>query len=168
MGVSLLMAAGAQAAVKVELHQVSPEGVGKLVGTIALEDSEYGLLLLPGLSGLEPGAHGFHVHQRPLCKPAEKDGEQVAAGAAGSHFDPDGTGTHQGPYGDGHLGDLPALIVDQEGIANTPLLAPRLTVDDLRDHALVVHAGGDTYSDEPKLGGGGERVACGVAEFIDE
>jgi Cu-Zn family superoxide dismutase len=29
----------------------------------------------------------------------------------------------------------------------------------------MVHAGGDNYADEPqKLGGGGARVACGVAE----
>ena len=26
----------------------------------------------------------------------------------------------------------------------------------------MVHAGGDNYSDEPKLGGGGKRVACGT------
>ena len=31
------------------------------------------------------------------------------------------------------------------------------------NHALIVHAGGDTYSDTPPLGGGGARVACGVA-----
>ncbi|HAQ86214.1 MAG TPA: superoxide dismutase [Cu-Zn] SodC1, partial [Pseudomonas sp.] len=44
--------------------------------------------------------------------------------------------------------------------------APRLkSLGDLKGHALMVHEGGDNYSDEPKpLGGGGARVACGVIE----
>jgi Cu-Zn family superoxide dismutase len=29
----------------------------------------------------------------------------------------------------------------------------------------MIHAGGDNYSDTPKpLGGGGERIACGVVK----
>jgi Cu-Zn family superoxide dismutase len=28
---------------------------------------------------------------------------------------------------------------------------------------MMIHAGGDNYSDKPKaLGGGGKRVACGI------
>ncbi len=31
--------------------------------------------------------------------------------------------------------------------------------------AIMVHAGGDNYSDDPKpLGGGGDRIACGVIQ----
>ena len=37
-----------------------------------------------------------------------------------------------------------------------------LSTADLKGKALIVHAGGDTYRDEPPLGGGGARVACGV------
>lgn len=45
------------------------------------------------------------------------------------------------------------------------LTAPRLTVVDARGKALMIHAGGDNYSDEPQpLGGGGGRVACGVVQ----
>lgn len=163
---SLLAVASVQAAVEVRLYAVSPDGVGKLVGTVHLEDSSDGLLLFPGLSGLTPGEHGFHVHARPLCEPAEKDGKVIAAGAAGGHYDPDNTGFHAGPYGEGHLGDLPVLVVNEKGIADEKLVAPRLTVNDLSGRALVVHAGGDNYADKPKpLGGGGARVACGVADF---
>ena len=44
-----------------------------------------------------------------------------------------------------------------------PVLAPRLKVSMLQGHALVVHEGGDNYSDLPlPLGGGGARFACGV------
>jgi Cu-Zn family superoxide dismutase len=42
-------------------------------------------------------------------------------------------------------------------------VAPRITnVSTLRGHAVVIHAGGDNYSDVPPLGGGGARIACGV------
>ncbi|QEA38077.1 superoxide dismutase [Pistricoccus aurantiacus] len=164
IGASLLLAAGAQAAQEIEMHSVSQDGVGDSVGTVTVEDTEYGLLLTPDLSGLEPGLHGFHVHENASCEPAEKDGEQVAAAAAGGHFDPQNTETHQGPYGDGHLGDLPVLMVDDDGMATTPTLAPRLKVSDLGGHALMIHEGGDNYSDNPELGGGGARVACGTIE----
>ncbi|MFQ5544838.1 MAG: superoxide dismutase family protein, partial [Acidiferrobacterales bacterium] len=67
--------------------------------------------------------------------------------------------------GEGHLGDLPALYVDGDGNATYPILAPRLRVADLRGRSLMIHSGGDNYSDNPKkLGGGGARMACGVVK----
>jgi len=161
---SLLVAASAQAATDVEMHSVSTDGVGDSVGSIHFEDTDHGLKITPELSGLDTGIHGLHVHANPSCEPAEKDGETVAAAAAGSHYDPEETGTHEGPYGEGHLGDLPALSVDAEGSASLATLAPRITEDDLAGRAIMIHTGGDNYTDEPKLGGGGARVACGVVE----
>jgi Cu/Zn superoxide dismutase len=39
------------------------------------------------------------------------------------------------------------------------------TVADVRGHSIMIHAGGDNYSDQPELfGGGGARIACGVAK----
>jgi Cu-Zn family superoxide dismutase len=88
----------------------------------------------------------------------------IAAAAAGGHFDPTDTGVHKGPYEDGHLGDLPALHVNADGIADVPVFAPRLErLDQIKGQALMIHAQGDNYSDQPEpLGGGGSRVACGV------
>jgi Cu-Zn family superoxide dismutase len=115
-----------------------------------------------GDEALAPGIHGFHVHEHPNCEPA-REGQKTAAGLAGGHFDPTASGRHEGPYGKGHLGDLPVLWVDQEGSSTLPVLAPRLQVKDVKDRALMIHAGGDNYSDSPeKLGGGGARIACGV------
>lgn len=83
----------------------------------------------------------------------------------GGHYAPDSSENHGPPWGEGHLGDLPALFVDGEGNAHHPVLAPRLEMDDLQGRSLMIHAGGDNYSDEPKpLGGGGERLACGVIQ----
>jgi Cu-Zn family superoxide dismutase len=85
--------------------------------------------------------------------------------AAGGHYDPAGSKHHGAPWGDGHLGDLPSLYVDPYGKAVTPVLAPRLKLADLKGRSLMIHAGGDNYSDKPApLGGGGARVACGVIQ----
>jgi Cu-Zn family superoxide dismutase len=149
----------------VMLNLTSESGLGDSVGTVMLADTEYGLLLTPDLVGLPPGIHGFHIHVNPDCGPAEKDGASVPGLAAGGHYDPEATGRHEGPYGDGHLGDLPPLYVDDEGRATLPVLAPRLTVNDVVGRSLMVHQNGDNYSDDPQpLGGGGPRLACGVIE----
>ncbi|MDN6296610.1 MAG: superoxide dismutase family protein [Halomonas sp.] len=162
---SLLLAASAHAAdtLDVDMQSVSADGVGDSLGSVTLEQTDHGLLLTPSLEGLESGIHGFHVHQNASCEPDENDsGDTVAALSAGGHYDPESTETHQGPYGDGHLGDLPVLAVNENGEANLPTLAPRLSLEDMSGRSLMIHAGGDNYSDEPHLGGGGSRVACGV------
>lgn len=89
---------------------------------------------------------------------------QILPWRRGGHFDPQKTGKHLGPYNAfGHYGDLPALYVNADGAAVLPTIAPRMLTRDLYDHAFVIHAGGDNYSDNPeKMGGGGARFACGV------
>jgi Cu-Zn family superoxide dismutase len=149
----------------VHMHLIDAKGIGSEIGTITVSDSPYGLILTPNLSRLMPGIHGFHVHQNANCGTAKKDGKTVPGLGAGGHYDPKGTGRHEGPYGQGHIGDLPALYVGRDGCALLPVLAPRLRVSDLKGHSLVIHSGGDNYSDHPQpLGGGGGRVACGVVE----
>ena len=149
--------------ITVQMNLVNEQGIGKNIGSVTAMDSRYGLILIPELKDLTPGIHGFHVHQMPYCGEAMKDGKHVAALAAGGHFDPFGTNKHGGPYGEGHLGDLPFLYVGADGKAVSPVLAPRLKVADLKGRSLMIHAGGDNYSDSPEaLGGGGARVACGV------
>ena len=152
-----------EAALVVEVNLTDADGIGAAVGTVLLEDTEYGLLLTPNLTDLTPGAHGFHIHTNPACGPALKEGKMVPGLAAGGHFDPFNTGVHDGPYGDGHLGDLPPLFVAEDGTATIPVLAPRLETDFLNGRSLMVHMHGDNFSDDPApLGGGGPRLACGV------
>lgn len=151
--------------VVVKINLVNEQGVGKEIGTITASDSKYGMILTPQLSDLTPGLHGFHVHEKPDCSHAMKDGKAVPALAAGGHYDPAKTGKHEGPYGNGHLGDLPPLYVAADGKATLPVLAPRLKVADIRGRSLMIHAGEDNYSDMPApLGGGGARAACGVVK----
>ena len=148
----------------VTINLVDAEGKQESIGSIQISETEHGLLFTPDLQSLPGGVHGFHVHENASCDPAEQDGKSVAALAAGGHYDPQSTGKHAGPYGDGHLGDLPALYVNEDGTADYPVLAPRIKkLDEIEGRALMIHAGGDNHADHPEpLGGGGARVACGV------
>lgn len=145
------------AAITVDMNAVDANGKNKKVGTITFEKSDQcGVLIKPDLHDLTPGEHGFHLHQNASC--------DNKAMAAGGHYDPKNTEKHLGPYDDnGHLGDLPVLVISKQGNTVTPTLAPRLSMEDLPGRSVMIHAGGDNYSDKPeKLGGGGARIACGV------
>lgn len=148
----------------VTLHQVDAKGVGAEIGKVTISESEYGLVFTPELKNLEPGVHGFHLHQNASCEPKEENGSITPAGAAGGHYDPKKSGKHGLPWGDGHLGDLPALYVESNGEATQPVLAPRLKkLADVANLSIMVHKGGDNHADHPQpLGGGGARIACGV------
>ncbi len=62
---AILTCGAAQAASEqVTLHQVTAEGIGKTVGTVTIEETQYGLQFTPKLQGLTPGIHGFHVHAK--------------------------------------------------------------------------------------------------------
>jgi|SRR5436190_35235 len=137
------------------MYLTSHQGLGQSIGNIIATQKPYGVLLTPNLHNLPPGLHGFHIHQIPSCLENEI--------AAGDHFDPYHSNQHLGPYEKGHLGDLPVLEVDNNGNATLPILAPRLRLNEIKNHSLIIHMSSDNYSDTPqKLGGGGARIACGI------
>jgi Cu-Zn family superoxide dismutase len=170
-GLCLVAISGAASAadVVVPMNMIDATGVKAPLGKITLKESKRGSLLLDlDLTNILPwGVHGFHVHENGDCGPGMKDGKAVAGLAAGGHYDPDKTGKHEGPSGDGHKGDLPVIYVeiDEDGFqpVTHTLVAPRLKVADLLGRSLVIHDDGDNFRDTPMpLGGGGARVACGV------
>lgn len=149
-----IAASSSYAAVIVPIYSVQADH--KKIGQITFKNKSNGLLIITDLKHLSPGEHGFHIHDKPSC-----DNKGMAAGG---HFDPKNSLKHQGPYNTtGHQGDLPKLIANKKGVAKDRLFAPNLQLNDLYDHAVIIHAEGDNYSDVPKpLGGGGERIACGI------
>ncbi len=148
----------------VPMNAVDSKGVGTQLGTVEIQETREGLLFTPKLKGLPAGVHGFHIHEHASCAAGMQDNKPAAAIAAGTHWDPENTGKHLGPYANGHRGDLPAMSVNANGDAKTPVFAPRIkTLKEVRGHALMIHAGGDNHSDTPKpAGGGGARLVCGV------
>jgi Cu-Zn family superoxide dismutase len=168
LGVPLvLISAGATKAADLTatMYRIDTRGTGEAVGTVTISSGGGGAVFTTDLEGLPAGRHGFHVHANGDCGPGPNDaGLVVAGGAAGGHRDPEGTKRHLGPEGHGHLGDLPVLRVRVDSTAREELTAPRIKdLGAVRGRALVIHAGGDNYADEPRpLGGGGARIACGV------
>jgi Cu-Zn family superoxide dismutase len=145
----------------VPMHKVSAEGVGQEIGKIEISADGEGISLNIDVTGIGAGPHGFHLHENGSCEPGEKDGKAVAALKAGSHFDPSGSKTHKGPRGDGHKGDLPYLTSTAAGV-KAVVTVDHLSLEDVKGRSLVIHEGGDNYSDTPPFGGGGSRIACGV------
>jgi superoxide dismutase, Cu-Zn family len=143
---------------------------GTELGTVTFTDSSEGLMVSVALAGLPPGKHGFHVHTEGSCEPSTDDaGMEVVHGAAGGHFDPYNTENHAGPEVDsqtGHAGDLPNLEVAEEGTASITFTTTKMTVAEgdtsLAGRTIMIHANEDNYTNEPKNGGSGDRIACGV------
>jgi len=148
---------------KAEIFLSTEKGPGASIGTVTFTDTPAGLEIKTDLKGLPAGKRGFHVHEKADCGAVAKDGKGVPAMAAGGHYDPEKTGKHLGPDGGGHLGDLPALEAAADGTAKVTMLVKKPKAANFKDRSLMIHAGGDNYSDEPTpLGGGGARIACGI------
>jgi Cu-Zn family superoxide dismutase len=145
----------------VDLHAISDSGVGDKIGTISISEDKGGVQLRVAAKAIPKGQHGFHLHQNGDCGPGMKDGKTKAGIAAGGHYDPEQTHSHKGPEGMGHKGDLPALNATDAGVDQV-VSSARLKLGEMRGRALVVHKGGDTYSDSPKDGGGEDRIACAL------
>lgn len=137
------------------VHKISAEGIHEELGKITAADGGHGLKITPDLTGLAPGAHAFHIHQRGDCGPGEKDGVKVAGLAAGGHYGHGGGhGKHDASHGK-PIGDLPELVVAEDGSARTAVMAHQLKVAELVGRSIMIHA-------KSEAEGGGERVACGV------
>ena len=158
--------AGTAYAETVTMNVIEASGVGKVIGTISLSDANEGLIVMPDLADLPPGDHGFHVHVNPNCGPgAGPDGQPAAGFAAGGHYDPTNTGKHRTSLAKATKATSRRCEFDVGGNATNAVIAPHLKVADIKGRSIMIHAGGDNYSDQPNpLGGGGARIACGVVK----
>lgn len=115
------------------------------------------------VSGLSPGQHGMHIHENGACTPP-------AFESAGGHFNPaskqHGLLNPEGP----HAGDLPNLVVEADGSADTTFTVPASLLAQgsgsmigAQKRAFVIHADPDDQATDPS-GNSGPRVVCGVIE----
>jgi len=166
VGLALVNAAQGQE-LRAEMYLITLEAANQPIGLVLISSTDAGAKFVADLQGLPPGQHGFHVHENGDCGAGPTAEGTTAVGmAAGEHYDPEGAKAHLGPTGHGHLGDLPFLTVQADGRGIGEAIAPRINdAAQLKGKALVIHAGGDTYSDQPKpSGGGGARIACGIIQ----
>jgi Cu-Zn family superoxide dismutase len=146
---------------------------GQLVGAASFQRVADGVEIRARFAGLPPGVHGYHVHAVGSC-----DGPSFMT--AGDHFNPlteDLTPMRipQEPREHGlrnprghHIGDLPNLVVAEDGTASLTVVAREATLapseTSLFDHdgsALVIHANADDEVSDP-AGNSGAAIACGV------
>lgn len=134
---------------------------GKVVGTATFKEKKDGVEVKVDVSGLQPGKHGIHLHEKGKCDPPDFK-------SAGEHFNPSmkhhGTKNPQGK----HAGDLPNLEVKNDGTAKMTATAEGATLGKgasslLKEGgtALVIHADPDDEKTDP-TGKSGTRIACGV------
>lgn len=109
------------------------------------------------LTGLQPGEHGFHIHEYGDCSAPD-------ATSAGGHFNPDDSMHGSPDDAVRHVGDLGNVVADSTGEAR--LEASDMHISFRGEHsiigrAVVLHAGADDFTSQPS-GAAGPRVACGV------
>jgi Cu-Zn family superoxide dismutase len=147
----------------VTMKKATQSGTSETLGTITISETSAGATFKAELHGLPPGPHGFIVHENADCGPTFINGVRIPAGAAGAPLDPDNVDKHEGPAGNGYLGDLPRLTVQPDGTTTQTVTAPRIkNINILQGHALIIHTYNDNYSDSPNMMGGvGGSIACG-------
>jgi Cu-Zn family superoxide dismutase len=117
------------------------------------------------VKGLTPGLHGIHIHGIGACAPT--------FAAAGPHYNPLARLHGLANPGGAHAGDLPNLIVNEDGVGHLDATTDRVTLTDgpttLFDttanavgSAFIIHANEDDQVTDATNGGSGARVACGV------
>ncbi len=164
----LLLALGCSSAAAPEGPPNAPSAAGGasatlqsnsgVVGTVQFAPEGESVRVTVELSGLEPGPHGFHIHEAGDCSAEDFT-------SAGGHFNP-----HEHQHGapsdaQRHAGDFGNVEASAEGVVSVELemdvvLDPG-AADSVIGKAVIVHAQADDLKSQPS-GAAGPRVACGV------
>lgn len=128
-----------------------------------------------------PGFHGLHVHAND--DPANGNGCQADSSQPSTTWfvSADGHLAEAGQKHGAHAGDLPPLLLTENGRAYSVSITDRLQVEDVLGKAVLLHAEPDNLGNVPvgvgpteyqpgsqavavteKTGNAGDRVACGV------
>jgi len=141
---------------------------GKNVGVVRFLQKEEFVKINVRIDDLEPGEYSMHIHEYPNCTTPDFK-------TSGDHFNPYNTRhgflNKKGP----HAGDLPNILIKQDGTASINFQTNRITLSEGKKNSLfrgkgtavVMHESADDYFTDP-AGMGGARIACGVIKRIVE
>ncbi|MBK6414132.1 superoxide dismutase family protein [Sphingopyxis sp.] len=115
------------------------------------------VMLILQVEGLPPGQHGVHVHMIGKCDAPKFE-------SAGGHWNPADVQHGLDAPGGQHAGDMPNLVVQDNGRATLAYELKGASFAGLMDEdgsAMVVHASADDQKTDPS-GNSGDRIACGI------
>ncbi|MGC4039892.1 MAG: superoxide dismutase family protein [Flavobacterium sp.] len=142
---------------KVGIHFESKSG-SKVQGTAVFVERNGEVSLECKLTGLTPGVHAIHIHEKADCSAAD-------ASSAGGHWNP--TFKKHGKWGEAehHKGDIGNFTADTEGNATVLFKTDEWcigcgdTTKDILGKGLIVHEKPDDFVTQP-TGNAGGRMAC--------
>lgn len=149
---------------------------GATIGTATFTEGPGGLEITVEARGLRPGFHGMHIHQVGKC---ETNSVAPSGGPAGDFLSAGGHLQVDGATGHPASGDLTSLHALEDGSATLMTSTDTVTLDDVKDKAIIIHADADNFGNIPNryqradgatgpddatlaTGDAGGRVACGV------
>lgn len=139
---------------------------GETIGWARLvEDSAGTVHVNVHVKGLKPGLHGIHIHGIAACGPT--------FAAAGGHYNPLARQHGLLNAAGAHAGDLPNLIVNEDGVGHLDATTEGVTLTNgpttLFDttagavgSSFIIHANEDDQVTDATNGNSGGRIACGV------
>jgi Cu-Zn family superoxide dismutase len=131
-----------------------------VTGNIVFTQEEGIVTMIAVLSGLTPGEHAIHIHDKADC--SSDDGK-----SSGGHWNP--TAQPHGKWGDAtgyHKGDIGNFTANSDGRATMTKITDEWCIGcgdatkDILGKAIIVHEGIDDFTSQPS-GAAGARVSCG-------
>ena len=129
-------------------------------GTVRFTEKDGKTRVVANLTGLKPGKHGFHIHEKGDCSAPD-------AASAGGHHNPESKKHGSPDDAEHHVGDLGNIEADAKGKARLERTVSFLTLADgpksINGKGVIVHQAEDDLKTQP-TGNAGARVACGVIQ----
>ena len=156
-------AAGAQAGSSTKgqaaLAAIEARSGSTVKGEAAFNVSSGKVTMTVTVTGLTPGPHAIHLHEKGDCSDPE-------AKSAGAHWNP--TNAQHGRWGEGsfHRGDIGNLVANAAGEATLTFATDLWTIGgdagtDVIGRSVVIHDKADDFQTQP-TGNAGGRIGCGV------
>ncbi|MGB3649609.1 MAG: superoxide dismutase family protein [Rivularia sp. (in: cyanobacteria)] len=147
---------------KVAVVNLQPTEGNNVSGKVTFTPEPSGVQVVADITGLSPGKHGFHVHEKGDCSAPD-------ASSAGGHYAPNNSphGAPEDPANQRHVGDLGNITADASGNAKYNRVDNIISLDGANSivgKAVIVHSGADDLTSQPS-GDAGSRLACGVIQI---